>query len=54
LAEGLWAAHSLGVTSPSARARAVVAHLAGQGVTLEHPYATGGFADYYDESAFPS
>ena len=54
LSEGLWAAHGLALESPRARAQAVIAHMAGQGVSLERPYATGGYAESYDHPQFPS
>ncbi len=54
LAEGLWAAHGLGLNSLESRVRAVISHLAEQQVTPERPYSTGGYAESYDYPQFQS
>ena len=48
LAEGLWQAHTGGITAPPARLAAVAEHFAKSGVDLERPHLNAGSAFRYE------
>jgi hypothetical protein len=53
LAEALWDASAHGLLTGAERMSHLRSHLARQGVSLDQPHATSGFAPSYDDPAFP-